>query len=510
MEVKEKNIEEMFEEFNQLTESIESKLESKRKSIEKKRHEVEDSEMFGKYNEEYVKKFFKKPYVIIPKKENEWYLIVPKMFDISVGYLFKSDDSFNVFIVNKYADYLGNVPTEFKEVFKFKQKLPLKVFDGMMLTGEENQEEAWSRYSRFLIAREGKDRIRIKKGDEFNLIAQLINDGILPFMPKPVEKEHIIESMWRNKIPEIEKRREMKFFKEAFKKFLDTGAIGLYWAMGVGKTIFGLEALSKIRVETKPNLVVAGSSIVLREQWLEKLRDIVQASNTEVYNYQSYEKIRNTEWGLVIFDECHHLPANIFSRLATIRADYRIGLSATPYREDGRTDYIFALTGYPVGLDWKILIELGLIKMPKVTLMLCTDYVAKKRKIQEMLMDPVKTLIYSFGIDEGEKLSKFLEIPFVHGQTPVQERLTIIKSSIATIISSAGKEGLSLPNIKRTITYNFLFGSRQEETQFFGRVLHGQEEGEHYILMTDEEYETYGKRLYGIEEKGFKIRMVRI
>jgi DNA excision repair protein ERCC-3 len=249
---------------------------------------------------------------------------------------------------------------------------------------------------------------------------------------------------------------------------------------------------------------------VLREQWLEKLKWIVQASNTEVHTYSSYEKLRNIEWGLVIFDECHHLPANTFSKLATLKAEYRIGLSATPYREDGRTDYIFALTGYPLGLDWKVLIDLGLIKTPKITLMLCMDYNAKKKKVQEMLQDPIKTLIYSFGIDEGEKLSKFLEIPFVHGDTPVKERLNIIKTSITTIISSAGREGLSVPDIKRTITYNFLFGSRQEESQFFGRLLHGSEEGEHYILMTDEEYENYGKRIYGIEEKGFKIRMVRI
>lgn len=507
---KKMKIMEKFQEFNSLKDEIIEELERKSREIAQKKVEINENEMFSQYNQEHINNFFTKPYTIIPRKEEEWYLAIPKFFDVNVGYLFKSDDSYNVFIVNKYADYLGNVPKEFKDVFKFKPKMPLKVFDGVVLTGEKYQDQTWERYRKFLTAREGKDKIRIKRGKAFNFTAQLISDGILPFIPKPVEENHTITGIWKKHIPEIEKRRHMNFFKDAVNKFMQTGAIGVYWAMGVGKTIIGLELLSRINVDNKPNLVISGASATLREQWKENLKLIKSASRTEVETYQSFHKVVNKDWGLIVLDECHHLPANTYSRMSRLSAEYRLGLSATPFREDKRTDLIFALTGYPIGLEWKALVDLGLIKAPDITLYLCRDYNAKKKKLKELLQDITKTLVYCFSVGIGKKLSKECDIPFVYGATPHKERKEIIENSIATIVSSVGKEGLSLQDIKRTITYNFLFGSRQEETQFFGRLLHGKNKGEHIIMMTDEEYEKYGKRIYGIQEKGFKIRLARV
>ena len=65
------------------------------------------------------------------------------------------------------------------------------------------------------------------------------------------------------------------------------------------------------------------------------------------------------EWALTIYDECQRLPADTFSRLAVIRTKYRIGLSASPHHEDGRESYIFALTGFPVGLNWQEYMKIG-------------------------------------------------------------------------------------------------------------------------------------------------------
>ncbi len=74
--------------------------------------------------------------------------------------------------------------------------------------------------------------------------------------------------------------------------------------------------------------------------------------------YQGYEKVKDIEIGLTIYGECHVLPADTFSRLATLKTKYRIGQSASPYREDGRHSYIFALTGFPIGLNWQDLMKL--------------------------------------------------------------------------------------------------------------------------------------------------------
>jgi len=506
----------LLNQFDEIADKIEAEIKRRKREIERKRAGLEEVEMFSHYSSNHVDAFFKKPYVILPRKKEEWYLIVPKLFDLQVGYLTKSTDSYNVFIVNKYADYLSAVPAEFKSVFKFKPQIPLKIFDGVLLTGEEHQDTAWDRYRRFLTARKGNDRITVKRGQQFDLIAKLIEDGILPFISQPVDSDYLVDSKWhldKIKDPEerenVAKRLSMEFFKDAVNKFMETGAVGIYWAMGVGKTLFGLELLSRIRVDDRPNLVISGKSSLLRLQWIQNLELIDPAAPVVVETYQSLHKVKDKKWGLEIIDECHHLPANIFSRAATIDTMYRAGLSATPYREDGRTDYIIALTGWPVGLDWRVLIELGLIGEPEITLFLCENYRQKREKIAELLLDPQKTLIYSFGLDLGKTLSKEFDIPFVYSETPVKDRLEIIRNSQTTIISSAGREGLSIRDLARTITYNFLFGSRQEETQFFGRLLHGEDEGHHILMMTDEEYEKYGKRLFGIQEKGFKIQIVR-
>ena len=504
--------------LDDLYDEIENDIAKKKRAIKQRMADLEDQEMFGTFESEMVKQFLEKPYVILPRgtKEQEWLMIIPKFFDFNVGWLLQSTDSYNVFIVNKYADYLGAVPKEFQGLFKFKPRMPLKVLDGVMLTGEDHQDAAWERYKRFLSARKGTDAIRIKKGKAFDLIAALIDDGILPFMRKPVAKEHRVKTEWNlddmtiGVRQNLLKRTEMRFFKDAINKFYKTGAVGIYWATGVGKTLIGLEVLSSVRVDDRPNVVISGTSAALQLQWQQRLSSVKLAAETIIVPFQSWHKIKDLDVGVMVIDECHHLPANSFSKIATMNCEYRMGLSATPYREDGRSDYIFALTGFPIGLDWKVLIDLGLIIEPEITLYLSANYAQKRKKLAELLRDPVKTLIYCFSVKEGKSLSREFSIPFVYGDTPVKERLQIVKNSHQTIVSSAMGEGISVRDILRTITYNFLFGSRQEETQFFGRLLHGAEKGKHVILMTDDEYERYGKRLYGIQEKGFKIAVIRV
>jgi hypothetical protein len=134
-------IEDLMEQFNDVSDKIKRELNKKQKELENKQRQLEEQDMFSSFDPELVETFFKKPYVTLPRKINEWWLIIPKFYDMNVGYLHKSTDSFNVFIVNKYADYLGAVPEEFRKMFKFKPALPIKLFNGMLLTGEEHQDK---------------------------------------------------------------------------------------------------------------------------------------------------------------------------------------------------------------------------------------------------------------------------------------------------------------------------------------------------------------------------------
>jgi DNA excision repair protein ERCC-3 len=70
-----------------------------------------------------------------------------------------------------------------------------------------------------------------------------------------------------------------------------------------------------------------------------------------------------------------------------------------------------------------------------------------------------------------------------------------------------GDEGISLGKLERVIEADFLFGSRRQELQRLGRLFHSEFKGEHHIIMTEEEYSLYKKRLYGVLEKGFEINI---
>jgi len=459
---------------------------------------------FSQFNQEDFKNFLNEPYAIIPtSKMDEWFVVVPKFVKMNLGWLDHSTESFNVFRVNKFINWLGEIPDDLNNKFKFKEKLPLTVFDGMLLAGK-HQEEAWNRYNKFLTKREGKDKIKIKKGREFYLIAELLNDGILPFIPQSVENsdlddsfDHMALTDWQQDI------WNRDYVQKALEKFIEYGAIGVYWAFSAGKSVFGSIMCKYI----KGRKLVVVPTIMLVEQWQERLAEL-GVTDTEVITYNSFGKAQNKEYVLTIYDECHRLPANTYSRFSTIKTKYRIGLSATPYREDGRTDFIFALTGYPVGLDWNDLIKLGIIEKPDIRLFIVQTRTDKINKLRELLQIVKKTIIFCDEIDFGKRISSLFEIPHVYGQST--KRLEVMKEAETCVVSRVGDEGVSLPELERVIEIDFLFGSRRQEGQRLGRIFHGKEKGEHIILMTEEEFVNYEKRLYAIYEKGFKIEVVRV
>lgn len=497
--------------------------------------------MFSRFNQDLVRDFFKEPYVTIPKRAQEWYVVAPKFVDFQIGWLDKSSKSFNVFLVNKYMHWLAQIPAGLREQFDFRPELPVQVYDGTVFTGTEHQGEVWDRYQKFLLKRQGKDRILIRRGREFHLIAAMIEDGTLPFRPQPVSEEDLREPAWNEPITLRD------YQQEAWDRFLETGALGVFWPFSAGKTYLGLWAAAHLRGS---HLVIV-PTVTLKEQWEERIqqylgpalpqREIRRALKAQlqewcrthglsdggtaaelrarltekfgegpditVATYHAYESVRSEEWGLVVFDECHRLPADTFSRMATMRASYRMGLSGTPYREDGRTDYIFALTGFPVGMDWHRLLEQEVFKKPDITLYVLDDRGRKLRKLEELLRDPVKTIVFCDSIELGKRIAAQHNIPHVHGDTT--NRMQILREALVAVVSRVGDEGISLPDIRRVIEVDFLYGSRRQEAQRMGRLFHGREPGEHIILMSEQELELYEKRLLAIYERGWNVKIVR-
>jgi superfamily II DNA or RNA helicase len=100
-----------------------------------------------------------------------------------------------------------------------------------------------------------------------------------------------------------------------------------------------------------------------------------------------------------------------------------------------------------------------------------------------------------------------LEIPMISGET--KNRLELIKKSKSFVASRVLELGVSIKDLEHIIEADFLFGSRREEVQRTGRLMHSIVKGKvHDIIMTKDELEQYGKRLYGLYEKGFRYKLI--
>jgi len=181
--------------------------------------------------------------------------------------------------------------------------------------------------------------------------------------------------------------------------------------------------------------------------------------------------------------------------------------SASPYREDGRHSYIFALTGFPIGLNWQDLMKLLGKKYHDINVYIFDTMEQKIRFATNLVAKDTKTLLFVDKIEIGERLANILGVPFIHGAT--KNRIEIAKESKVFIASRVMELGISIKDLEHIIEVDFLFGSKREEIQRTGRLFHSKskETKKHDILMTREEFEAYGKRLHGLVEKGFKINL---
>lgn len=499
---------ELQNEAEQLVSQYQQKVSAQRGRVERL---LDDHIDLADISEESISAFAEQPYKVIPKGEEEYYVVVPRFIPFSVGHLLEQDNAWNVFVVNKYVSWIEDIPTEIREKVDIGNPYDKAVVqDGMLeLSDEEERDRAWDDLGGRdggLHARKGENKIKIQKGYEFDIISDLVEAGNLPFAPK-----HITEDDLRGEPEGVELR---PYQERAWDKFTEYGQVGVYWPPGLGKTFLSLYAGERV---SGVKLVVVPSS-TLEEQWQERICEL--CSNPEEWevrtyqyltygdNMQEYTDVNGPK--LTIFDECHTLPANTFSKLATLETDYRIGLSATPYREDERTDYIFALTGVPVGIEWEELLEYGDFEYPEVSVFIYRTQNQKVEDLAKLVKEGTgKTLVFCDSIDEGEKLSEELGIPFVQGETPKADRMDTFRDNNVIIGSRVADEGLSLDELDRVIEYDFHGASRRQELQRAGRVMHSESIGQHIVQMTDQEYDKFSERLYSLEEKGIDIRLER-
>lgn len=332
---------------------------------------------------------------------------------------------------------------------------------------------------------------------------------------------------------------------------------------GAGKTVTAMAVMDKIKEET----LILTTNITAVRQWKQELIDkmnileenigeysgeIKEIKSITISTYQilTHRKSKVDEfvhmnifhekdWGLIIYDEVHTLPAPIFRAAAEIQATRRLGLTATLVREDGKEEDVFSLIGpKKYDMPWKVLEKQGWIaeaqctevrvKIPEDLKMeyAVSDSKSKFRIASENYrkIDVLKNLINEHKddkiliigqyIEQLNIIAKELKVPIITGKTKNSEREQLfdkfrIGDITILIVSKVANFAIDLPDASVAIQVSGTFGSRQEEAQRLGRILRpkkGDNRAYFYSIVTADsrEQEFALKRQLFLAEQGYK------
>ena len=317
--------------------------------------------------------------------------------------------------------------------------------------------------------------------------------------------------------------------KQAVDRFKELGSGVVVLPCGAGKTLVGASAMTEIKTNT---LILVTNSVSAR-QWRQELINRTTLNEDQIAEYSGSSKelaevtiatyqilttkragqyrhlelLNARDWGLIIYDEVHLLPAPIFKMTAELQAKRRLGLTATLVREDGREGDVFSLIG-PKRFDapWKDIEAEGYIAPAncyEIRIPLTDDKrmeyaiaqqeerfriastieekIVLAKKILEKHPDEPALIIGQY-LDQIDEFSKKLDIPKLTGETPVDERERLYKAFRdgtipALVVSRVANFSVDLPEASVAIQVSGSFGSRQEEAQRLGRVMRPKSDG---------------------------------
>ena len=317
--------------------------------------------------------------------------------------------------------------------------------------------------------------------------------------------------------------------KQAVDRFKELGSGVVVLPCGAGKTLVGASAMAEIKTNT---LILVTNSVSAR-QWRQELINRTTLNEDQIAEYSGSSKelaevtiatyqilttkragqyrhlelLNARDWGLIIYDEVHLLPAPIFKMTAELQAKRRLGLTATLVREDGREGDVFSLIG-PKRFDapWKDIEAEGYIAPAncyEIRIPLTDDKrmeyaiaqqeerfriastieekIVLAKKILEKHPDEPALIIGQY-LDQIDEFSKKLDIPKLTGETPVDERERLYKAFRdgtipALVVSRVANFSVDLPEASVAIQVSGSFGSRQEEAQRLGRVMRPKSDG---------------------------------
>jgi len=334
---------------------------------------------------------------------------------------------------------------------------------------------------------------------------------------------------------------------------------------GAGKTIVGAAAMAHAKATT---LILVTNTVAAR-QWREELLRRTDLNEDDIGEYSGAKKeirpvtiatyqVMTTkkggvyahldlfdaiDWGLIIYDEVHLLPAPIFRFTADIQSRRRLGLTATLVREDGMEGEVFSLIG-PKRFDvpWKEIEAQGYIAPAdcvevRITLTdeerlnyataeqedryrFCSTSQTKKAVAIALAKQHINDQVLVIGqyIDQLDQLSEALGVPVIKGDTPIKERerlYALFRSGEVKclVVSKVANFSIDLPEATIAIQVSGTFGSRQEEAQRLGRILRPKADGRgarFYSLVArdtiDQDFAQNRQRF--LAEQGYAYRII--
>jgi DNA excision repair protein ERCC-3 len=353
--------------------------------------------------------------------------------------------------------------------------------------------------------------------------------------------------------------------REAAEGFWHGGSGVVVLPCGAGKTIVGAAAMALAGATT---LILVTNTVSAR-QWKAELLKRTTLTEEEIGEYSGARKeirpvtiatyqVMTTrrqgvfahmelfdarDWGLIIYDEVHLLPAPVFRFTADIQARRRLGLTATLVREDGMEGEVFSLIG-PKRYDapWKDIEAQGYIAPadcaevrvtlpdaerlayamaePEERYRLASTTSFKNRVVEHLvnLYPEDHILVIGQYLDQLAEISEFLGVPTITGATPVKERERLFQSfregeTRVLVVSKVANFSVDLPEAGVAIQISGTFGSRQEEAQRLGRILRpkGDKRSAHfYSIVTrdtvDADFAAHRQRF--LAEQGYSYRIV--
>jgi hypothetical protein len=447
-----------------------------------------------------------RPYTILPINEHEAWLIHWRGVKMPIfGWVVAQEPAFIKAKVTRSMDLLTPLPGWMKDEMGWKPPEHKAVIDGTR-TGialTEGDETSFKRkYGPHLGSRQADGTFKIKGGSAWiNLVAALVRDGILPYTPQPVSKEHWDDlADLPNVLFDIITRKQIEandtYIIRAVDEFREKGAVLVNYPPGSGKTLTACAILNYFR----GRVLILGDSTMLIDQWRDRVKTLAANSKAEITfsTYQGAAKYLNEEWDLIIPDEAQRLPANTFSKLAFAKTKYRLGLTGTAWREDERQHLIVALSGFPVAIRWAELINSGALRRPRIIVATVPTDAAKTNYVKSLIAKRKgRAMIFCDWIEQGQALADALDVPFIHGGTA--RKLEKVQESEVCVVSRIGDRGISLPDLRLVIEVAGAGSAREQFAQRVGRLLHGEFEGEFVTVFTPAEAAKYRGRIFGVE-----------